>query len=473
MVEIETDYLVIGAGAAGMAFTDELIAHCDAEVVMVDRRDQPGGHWNDAYPFVRLHQASANYGVNSRMLGTNSIDATGLNAGLYERATGAEVCDYFRRVMEDQFLPSGRVRFLGMSDYVGDWSREHAVTSRLTGRTTTIRVRRRIVDSTYLDVKVPATHTPSFDIDPAARFFPVGRLIDLAETPAGFTILGAGKTAMDACTWLMENGVEPDRIRWVRPRDVWIIDRAALQPLDLAVRTMETFARWVETLGRAGSLPDLYRRLEENDDLMRLDRECEPTIFRGPILTRTEIAGLRRIENVVRLGRVRHLGADRIVLEKGEISTSREEVHVDCTASGFRSAPARPIFEPGRITIQSLIGGFTTHGAALIGYIEATRSDDRERNRLYPPLPQLALALDWVAMMRGLLRSSELHGPEADLVAWSDRSRLNLTYGLSKHAGDSRLSAALTRSAQWSAPALANAGTFLANRPGPITRAGA
>lgn len=462
MDNIEVDYLVVGAGAAGMAFTDELIAHSDAEVVMVDRRDRPGGHWNDAYPFVRLHQASANYGVNSRALGTNSIDAAGLNAGFYERATGAEVCDYFRRVMEDQFLPSGRVRFLGMSDYVGDWSREHAVTSRLTGRTTTIRVRRRIVDSTYLDVKVPATHTPSFTIDPAARLLPIGRLVDLAEPPAGFTILGAGKTAMDACTWLMENGVEPDRIRWVRPREVWILDRASLQPLDLMVRSMEIFARWLETLGRAKSLPDLYRRLEENGDLIRLDPEFEPTVFRGPILTQAEIAGLRRIKNVVRLGGVRHLGADRIVLEKGEIATSGEHVHVDCTASGFRSAPARPIFEPGRITIQSLIGGFTTYNAALVGYIEATRSDDRERNRLCPPTPQLALAPDWVAMVRGFLRSSALHGPEADLAAWSDRSRLNLTYGLSKHAGDRRLSAALARWAEWSARALANADAFLA-----------
>jgi hypothetical protein len=459
---IEADYLVVGAGAAGMAFTDELLAHSDAEVVMVDRRDRPGGHWNDAYPFVRLHHASANYGVNSRTLGTNSIDATGLNAGFYERATGAEICDYFRRVMEDQFLPSRRVRFLAMNDYVGDWSREHAIKSRLTGRTTAIRVRRRLVDSTYLDVKVPATHTPSFTIDPAARFLPVGRLVDLAEPPAGFTILGAGKTAMDACTWLMENGVAPDRIRWVRPREVWILDRAALQPLDFQVRTMEISARWVETLARAKSLPDLYRRLEENGDLIRLDPRCEPAVFRGAILTQAEIAGLRRIENVVRLGRVRHLAADRIVLDKGEIPTTREEVHVDCTASGFRSAPARPIFEPDRITIQSLIGGFTTYNAALIGYVEARRSDDRERNRLCPPTPQLALAPDWVAMMRGFLRSSALHGTEPDLVAWSDRSRLNLTCGLSKHAGDKRLSAALARWAEWSAPALTNAEAFLA-----------
>jgi hypothetical protein len=55
---IETDYLVVGCGTGGMAFTDTLIAHSQARVVMVDRRERPGGHWNDAYPFVRLHQPS-------------------------------------------------------------------------------------------------------------------------------------------------------------------------------------------------------------------------------------------------------------------------------------------------------------------------------------------------------------------------------------------------------------------------------
>ena len=68
MPEIETDYLVVGAGASGMAFADALIAASDAEVVMVDRRHRPGGHWNDDYPFVRLHQPSALYGVASRAL---------------------------------------------------------------------------------------------------------------------------------------------------------------------------------------------------------------------------------------------------------------------------------------------------------------------------------------------------------------------------------------------------------------------
>ena len=89
---LETDYLVVGAGAMGMAFTDALIDHADVEVVMVERRHGAGGHWLDAYPFVRLHQASAFYGVPSTLLGGGRIQQDGPEAGLHERATAPEIC---------------------------------------------------------------------------------------------------------------------------------------------------------------------------------------------------------------------------------------------------------------------------------------------------------------------------------------------------------------------------------------------
>ncbi len=59
---ISADYLIMGAGAAGMAFADSVFTETDATIVMVDRHDRPGGHWNDVYPFVRLHQPSSFYG---------------------------------------------------------------------------------------------------------------------------------------------------------------------------------------------------------------------------------------------------------------------------------------------------------------------------------------------------------------------------------------------------------------------------
>ena len=168
MPEIETDYLVVGAGASGMAFVDALIDRSDAEVVMVDRRHRPGGHWNDDYPFVRLHQPSALYGVASRALGQDRIDESGINAGFYERATAAELCDYYGRVLDEQMLPSGQVRFYGMHDYLGDDADGYQLRSRVTGQITSVRVRRKFVDATYIESSIPSTHTPPYTIDPDA-----------------------------------------------------------------------------------------------------------------------------------------------------------------------------------------------------------------------------------------------------------------------------------------------------------------
>ena len=96
---ISTDYLIVGSGASGLAFADTLVTEKpDVELTLVDRRPGPGGHWLDAYPFVRLHTPSAYYGVNSLPLGKDRIDQSGENAGFYERATGAEVRDYFAEV---------------------------------------------------------------------------------------------------------------------------------------------------------------------------------------------------------------------------------------------------------------------------------------------------------------------------------------------------------------------------------------
>ena len=92
---IEADYLIIGAGAVGMSFADTLLSETEATIALVDRRHQPGGHWNDAYSFVRLHQPSAYYGVDSWPLGSGEKDVAGLNKGFYELASGYEVLAYF------------------------------------------------------------------------------------------------------------------------------------------------------------------------------------------------------------------------------------------------------------------------------------------------------------------------------------------------------------------------------------------
>jgi len=86
-------------------------------VTLVDRRHAAGGHWLDAYPFVQLHQASPFYGVASTVLGTGATQTSGPETGLQERARVSEIRAYYDRLLHQRFLESGRVTFLGGSEY--------------------------------------------------------------------------------------------------------------------------------------------------------------------------------------------------------------------------------------------------------------------------------------------------------------------------------------------------------------------
>ncbi len=458
MTSIETDYLIIGAGAAGMAFADSLIAESDADLVMVDRRHRPGGHWNDAYPFVRLHQPAACYGVNSLVLGTDSIDEVGPNAGFYERSTAAEICDYFNRVLEEHLLPSGQVRFFGMSDYEGDTPDGHRFVSRLTGEATTVRVRRKVVDATYLETSIPSTHTPSFDVDPDARLIAVNGLVDLTDPGTGYTVIGAGKTAMDACNWLLDSGVAPAAIRWIRPRDAWLLPRKNAQPLELVTSLVEGVSLYLEAAAYAESVDDLFRRLEACEALVRIDPTVEPTMYRCASISDDEVEGLRRIENVVRQGRVVSIEAERIVMEDGSIPTDGDQVHVDCSAAGLRLAPGRPIFESDRITLQQIRTCQPTFNAALIGFVESLDDDDAEKNRVCPPNPYPDTATDWITATRIAQGAQVIWSQRPELAAWLERSRLDAARGVGARMADPQMQKAITRMLVNTEPAMAKLG---------------
>ena len=196
---LETDYLVIGGGAMGMAFTDVILSETDADLIIVDQNAKPGGHWNHAYPFVTLHQPSSFYGVSSRELSRGQLDQVGLNKGMGDLASGQEVLAYYEQVMNHTFLPSGRVRFFPMCRYLGEGRFEHV----LSGEVFEVKARRKTVDATHLKTSVPSTHTPKFEVSPDAWFMPPNDLPKIDRKPDGFLIIGAGKTAIDTVLWLL------------------------------------------------------------------------------------------------------------------------------------------------------------------------------------------------------------------------------------------------------------------------------
>ncbi len=438
---LETDYLVVGCGAAGMAFADALITDCDADVVMVDRRHAPGGHWIEAYPFVRLHQPSAFYGVNSLPLGNEVIDSHGPNEGFYEQASGSEICAYFDRVMREKLLPSGRVRYFPMCSYVSP----HRFVSRLSGEVYEVKVRKKFVDARYLETSTPSSTPPPFEVAPEARCVPVGELSRLAEEAEGYVIIGAGKTAMDACTWLLDQGVSPAAILWIKPREAWLQNRKFFQGGELVSTQIEGLALQMEAAAEASSVDDLFARLEAAEQFLRVDESVVPTMYRGPTLSTREVEQLRRIENVVRRGKVRRIERDTIVLDHGTVPTSRSQLHVHCAAIGLNPNRGVPVFAEDRITLQPIRLGLIPFNAAVVGYIEATRDDTDRKNLLCPPNPLPSVPLDWVRGMLIGMNAEYLWSKEKDIADWLERARLNLARGVRQRAGDPSMQQGLKR----------------------------
>jgi len=427
--ESGTDYLVVGAGAMGMAFTDVLLAETEATVTIVDRHAQPGGHWNDAYPFVRLHQPSSFYGVNSRPLGEDTVDETGWNRGLYELASGAEVVAYFDQVMNRQFLPSGRVRYLPMCRYEG----EGRARSLVSGERFDVGDHHKTVDATYMNVTVPSTTPPSYEIAPGCRCVPPNGLIGLADLAGSvpverYVVIGAGKTGIDACLWLLAMGVEPDHITWIMPRDSWLLDRANLQPgPEFIDETLEAATRQMEIGAEADSVDALFAGLEAEGLLLRLDPAVRPTMYRCATVTRAELEQLRRIRDVVRLGRVRRIEQDRLLLDDGEVLTVEGTLYVDCTADGLARRPVVPVFAGDRLTLQTVRTCQQVFSAAFIGHIEAAYGhlDDAARNELCTVVPHPENELDWLRTTIATTLNGGRWRADPDLDRWLGAARLD------------------------------------------------
>jgi hypothetical protein len=425
---IETDYLIIGSGTVGLAFADTLISESDAHVTIIDRQGKPGGHWNDAYSFVTLHQPSSFYGVNSLELGSGLKDTVGLNKGLYELASGPEVSGYFDRVMNHRLLSSGRVGYYPLCNYLGDGQFE----SLLSGNRTRVKVRKKVVDATYFSPAVPSTHKPRFSVAPGVRVVPPNALPSLwhqsheSEMPRHFVVIGAGKTAMDACIWLLQSGANPDTIRWVVPRDSWVVNRVTTQNApEFFDEAIGGQARQMEAFARATSVDDLFLRLEACGAMLRIDIDRMPGMFHHATMSLAEIEVLRRIQNVIRLGRVQALQADHMLLDQGRVDVLRNTLFVDCTASAIGDKPMQPVFQDATIVPQLLRSPLVAFSAAMTAYVEVHCADDAIKNRLCAPVPFPHRPEEYPLTVMANMRNQFQWGQDKTLRAWIRDSRLD------------------------------------------------
>ena len=102
-----------------------------------------------------------------------------------------------------------------------------------------ITVMKKIVDSTYMDVRVPSITKPKFEVAPEVTIVPINGLIDIHSPWEKYVVMGAGKTGLDAILFLIDQNVEPDKIVWIMPNDPWLTNRDLLFPSELGATPLE------------------------------------------------------------------------------------------------------------------------------------------------------------------------------------------------------------------------------------------
>jgi hypothetical protein len=437
MTDHTTDYLIIGAGAVGLAFADTLLDEDpDCHITFVDKHAKPGGHWNDAYSFVALHQPSAFYGVNSMAFEGEQIDTHGPNQGLYALASGTEVSAYFEKVMNLRLLPSGRVAYHRLSEFKGrDESGTARIAGVLSGAEQTLAVRRKLVDATFYQTSVPSTHKRAFTVADGVRVAAPGELPELWKAPASipqhFVILGGGKTAMDAGVWLIEGGVDPARVSWVRPRDSWLSNRKFIQPgEDFIEATIAHQIAHLEAFRQSQSGEEVFEALERGGHMLRIDPEVTPEMYHYAVISEGEIALLRQITQVIRKGRVTGIAPGALHFGDAVHKVPESTLFIDCTA---RAVPftaeenSGPQFRGDTIVLQPVHVPLVTFSAALTAFLEVHYPDDATRNQLARSgaLTDTPATFPYAFMMNLMNRGTWSQTPE--IAAWLAKSRLDPT----------------------------------------------
>lgn len=159
--------------------------------------------------------------------------------------------------------------------------------------------------------------------------------------------------------------------------------------------------------------------------MLRIDRTVMPTMAKAPTLAIWELEQLRMIENVVRLGHIQAINGGRLYCSDGAVGITQDAVIVHCAADGLKYPELVPVWGPGGITLQPVRAGFPCFGAALIGYVEATRDRDEEKNRICRPSHYGNSMAQWVQMNVLGTRNAMAYSAEPDITEWSMRVALN------------------------------------------------
>lgn len=356
-VPIPTDYLVLGAGVDGLSFVDALLAQDHVcNVIIADRHSHPGGWVNDAPIFARFAASDTQFGVLSRRLD---------KAASAQHASRNEILVHLEHVMRN-LLSTGRVRYFPKHVANDDGT---SLTNVLDSDCSfCVDVKRKVVHAAGL----AHFNSSGLDVAEGVSVLLASRLPDVTSPHSMYMVVGSGCCAVDTVLWLLSCGVLPEKVSWVKPEELWFKKQEAL----LSDRLANSLLTLVGLQATCRSLRSLYHQLEQADIICRLDRTREPDGFHCSILSTEELAALRTVRDVIRLGHVQRFSKGRLVLSGGVLDVPPGTLCIDCTTAPLKG-PERPkyVWSGSRIVVQEvlearLVGGGLSLSAATLGTLE-------------------------------------------------------------------------------------------------------
>ena len=268
----------------------------------------------------------------------------------------------------------------------------------------------------------------------------VNDVVRLEEAPSQYVVVGSGKTATDACVWLLGQGVDPDAICWVRPREPWMLNRALIQPdpevfLGVPATTFEAAAA-------SSSLDEVFLRLEDAGVMMRIDRSVTPTMAKAPTLGVWELELLRSIEDVVRHGHLRSVERGRLELADGTtVRVADDAVVVHCAADGLKNPPLVPSGARRTSRSSRCARGSRASAAAIPATSRRPGATTRRRTACARRRASATRSPQWAEMNVRGTRAAMAFGAEPDIAAWANTVAVNPARIPADHPGSPELDA--------------------------------
>jgi hypothetical protein len=148
-------------------------------------------------------------------------------------------------------------------------------------------------------------------------------------------------------------------------------------------------------------------------------------MYRCATVSMAEHTALQRIGDVVRLGRIQRIDADKIILEQGERLVTVPTLFVDCSADGLEKRPTVPVFDGRAITLQSVRTCQQVFSSAFIAKVETMPLEVAEKNRLCRPVPHPDTDIDFLHTTIADVENETVWRENPALQAWLATSRLN------------------------------------------------